>query len=141
MKIITSLCSGGAVSIAIALLTPSISFADTNQTNASSGTSSHSLVHRVSHSLADSESYTTSGQSGYKWGHKAERTDSRASWAESTPTRTGYKWRDTTATGHESQAFAGTASYDWGVRSYAEQAGYRWGVRNFANQAGYQAIK
>ena len=66
MNTIKAIKTAGLTSVAIALLTPSISMAEVDQTSATQG--SHNLVHRVSHSLADAKSYTRSGKAGYKWG-------------------------------------------------------------------------
>ena len=135
MNNIKTLGYAGISTIAMALMAPSMSLADMSQASKSEGSS---LVHRVSHSLAGSESYTTNGPSGYKWGRKVEQPESKAVWAESTASRSGYKWGDSTVAEREAQAFAGTSSYQWGVRSYAEQAGYRWGVSSYADQTGYR---
>jgi hypothetical protein len=135
MKTIKTLGYAGVSSIAMALMAPSLSLADVSQ---SSKGDAGNLVHRVTHSLAGNESYTTNGPSGYKWGRKAEQSNSKATWAESTAGRSGYKWGDATVTEPEAQAFAGNSSYQWGVRSFAEQAGYRWGVNSYADQTGYR---
>ena len=138
MKTLKTLGYAGAGSIAIALMAPAMSFADAGQAPTANGSSSNSLVHRVSHSLAGSESYTSTSQGGYKWGRKAEQTESEAKWAGSTNTRSSYKWGDSAASETEGQSFAGTSSYDWGVQNFAEQSGYRWGLRNYADQTGYR---
>ena len=80
--------SAGLTSIAIALLTPSLSLAEADQNGA---TETHNLVHRVSHSIADSKAYTRSGSAGYKWGKKVEPTKSNAQWAKNTPARSGLR--------------------------------------------------
>jgi len=136
MKTIKTLGYAGAASIAIAMMAPSMSFADAGQVANANGTSSHSLVHRVTHSLAGSESYTSTSQGGYKWGRKAEQPESNAKWAGSTSARSGYKWGDSAASEPEAQSFAGTSSYDWGVQNFAEQSGYRWGLKDFSEQTG-----
>jgi hypothetical protein len=138
MKTLKTLVSTCASITAMALLTPAVSMAEVNQTAAPSSTGAHSLVHRVSHSLADSESYTSNGPSGYKWGRKIDQDNPRAEWAETTATRGSYKWGNSSAAKPAAQAYAGTTSYQWGVRSYAEQAGYRWGLKNLADQTGYR---
>ena len=139
MKTTKTLGYAGAASIAIAMMAPSLSFADAGQVAKASGASSHSLVHRVTHSLAGSESYTSTSQGGYKWGRKAEQPESNAKWAGSTSTRSGYKWGDSAASEPaEAQSFAGASSYDWGVQNFAEQSGYKWGLRNLADQTGYK---
>ena len=133
-----SLGIAGIGSIALAMIAPSVSFADAGQAAATNGTSSHSLVHRVTHSLADSQSYTSSGTAGYKWGKKIEQGQSDAKWAESTSTRSGYKWGDSSQADGEAQSYAGASAYEWGTMNFAGQAGYRWGMNSFADQSGYR---
>ena len=128
--------SAGLMSIAVALLVPSISMAEADQASASS---SHNLVHRVSHSIADSKSYTRSGSAGYKWGKTAQPTESSAKWADNTPARSGYKWGNTASTAKsEAPAYAGASDYQWGSMSFSEQSVYRWGLRSFADQSVYR---
>ena len=110
MKTIKTLGYLGAGGIAIALLVPAMGIAGAGQSAAADG-GSHSLVHKVSQSLAGNESYTSSGPSGYKWGDNAI--------AESA-----------------APTFASTSSYEWGVKGYAEQAGNKWDLRSFAEQTG-----
>ena len=126
-------------SLTLALMTPAISVAEVNQVNTNSASGSHSLVHRVSHSLADADNYTGGSDSGYKWGKQAARTESAdAQWADST-TRGGYKWGNSATTEKPaSQSYAGSSSYKWGTMSFSDQAGYRWGQRSFSDQAGYR---
>ena len=122
-----------------ALLAPAISMAEVSETNAEAGNGGHSLVHRVSHSIADSKAYTRSAASGYKWGKGAEQTESSSGWAESTPARSGYKWgNSTTSAKPDAQSYAGASSYQWGSMSFSEQAAYKWGVRSFADQSAYK---
>ena len=91
MTTIKSLSYGGIGSIALAMLIPSMSFAETGQSAAADTTDTGSRVHRVSHSLAEASAYTGS-TSGYKWGNKTPRTNSaNTQWAGST-SRSGYKW-------------------------------------------------
>ncbi|MEP5567063.1 MAG: hypothetical protein ABJN62_04450 [Halioglobus sp.] len=128
--------SSGLISIAVALLLPSISMAEAGQTNASQN---QNLVHRVSHSIADSESYTRSGSAGYKWGKTAQPTESNAKWADNTPARSGYKWGNTASTEKaDAPAYAGTSDYQWGSMSFSEQSAYKWGLRSFADQSAYK---
>ena len=137
MNTIKAIKTAGLTSVAIALLTPSISMAEVDQTSATQG--SHNLVHRVSHSLADAKSYTRSGKAGYKWGKTAETTESNAAWADNTPARSGYKWGSTNSTAKaETQSYAGASNYQWGSMSFSEQSGYKWGLRNFSDQTGYK---
>ena len=126
MNTIKTLGYASVSTIAMALMAPSMSIADVSQ--ASQGEAGN-LVHRVSHSLAGNESYTTSGPSGYKWGRKAEQSESKAAWTESTAARSGYKWGDSSVSEPEAQSFAGNSSYKWGVRSFAEQSGYTLGCQ------------
>ena len=138
MKTIKTLVYTGVSSLTVAVFAPSIGMAEVNKAVAATESGSHSLVHRVSHSLADSESYTSNGPSGYKWGRKVEQNDAKVDWAGSTHARSGYKWGDEATSGAKVQAYANNASYQWGVRSYADQTGYRWGLKNFADQTGYR---
>ena len=123
--------------LAIALMAPSISVAETDQTTATNG--AHNLVHRVSHSLANEDAYTASTGAGYKWGKQASQDESSdAQWAEA-PARGGYKWGNTPASSSsDAPAYAGSSSYEWGTMSFSDQAGYRWGMRSFSDQAGYR---
>ena len=137
MNTLKAIRSAGLTSVAIVLLTPSISMAEVDQTSASQ--SNHNLVHRVSHSLADAKSYTRSGKAGYKWGSSTEATESNSSWADNTPARAGYKWGNTNSTSNEeAQSYAGNSNYQWGSMSFSEQSGYRWGLRSFSDQSGYR---
>ncbi len=138
MNTIKALGYASLSSIALTLLTPVSSIAEVEQTTVSTGSGSHSLVQRVSHSLAGAQSYTSGAPSGYKWGRKVEQRETDAQWAESRSVRGSYKWGNTSATAPEAQSFAGNASYQWGVRNYAEQAGYKWRLSNFAKQTGYK---
>ena len=136
MNMIKALSYAGVSSLTLALISPAISHADIEQ---AAGAGSHSLVHRVSHSLADATSYTGSPNAGYKWGKERQPSGSEAQWAQDSQTRGGYKWGQ--PKGHmdsDVPAYAGTASYEWATMSFPEQAGYRWGARNYADQAGYR---
>ena len=137
MKTIKTLGYVGAGGIAIALLVPAMGIAGAGQSAAADG-GSHSLVHKVSQSLAGNESYTSSGPSGYKWGRKLEQTETDTNWVGSTSARSGYKWGDNAIAESAAPTFASTSSYEWGVKGYAEQAGYKWNLNSFANQAGYK---
>ena len=124
--------------LALTLMAPSVSLAESGQTSANTA-GSHNLVHRVSHSLADADAYTGGTGAGYKWGKKASQSESsNAQWAESS-TRGGYKWgNSSTSAKSDAPSYAGTSSYQWGSMSFAEQSGYRWGMRSFSDQAGYR---
>ena len=137
MNTLKAVKAAGLASIATALLIPSISMAEVNQTGAEQ--SSQNLVHRVSHSLADAKSYTRSGNAGYKWGKSAQTNESNSQWAENEPTRSGYKWSNSSSTPKtETQTYAGTSGYQWGSMSFSEQSAYRWGLRSFADQSAYR---
>ena len=133
---IKALSYAGASSLTLALISPAITHADIDQ---AAGAGSHSLVHRVSHSLADAASYTSSPSAGYKWGKERQPSSSEAQWAEDSQTRSGYKWGQPEGQmDSDTPSYAGTASYEWATMSFPEQAGYRWGARNYADQTGYR---
>jgi hypothetical protein len=135
MKTTKSLGYASASTLAIALLAaPSMSIAETG----GAATSSHSLVHKVSHSLADSQSYTSGGNAGYKWGRKAEQTQTNAEWAMEDASRSGYKWGNSDNGQPAAHSYADSTTYTWGVRNYADQSGYKWGIKNYADQSGYK---
>jgi hypothetical protein len=143
-----SLHSMGASALALGLITPNVAMAESGDSASANG---HSIVHRVTHSLANADSYSNSS-GGYKWGRKTEsNADTSSKWADSTPARGGYKWGNSPAAKSGAHSYAGTTSYrwnsmgfveqsryKWGVRNYAEQARYKWGVRNYAEQARYK---
>ena len=134
MNTIKSLTYGG---IALAMLIPSMSFAEVGQVAANT-TNTGNQVHRVSHTLAGASEYT-SGTSGYKWGKSAPQSDSSSTkWAEST-TRNGYKWGNSAGDSKPAtRSYAGAPSYQWGVMGVSGQSGYRWGIRNNSEQTGYR---
>ena len=137
MNTLKNLSYASIGTLALTLMAPSISVAEADQASSTNG--AHNLVHRVSHSLANEDTYTASTGAGYKWGKKAsqeEPTDSQ--WAEA-PSRGSYKWGNSAASGNpDAPAYAGSASYEWGTMSFSDQAGYRWGMRSFSDQAGYR---
>jgi len=137
MTTIKSLSYAGIGSIALAMLTPSVSFAEAGQAAAANANTGNQ-VHRVSHSLAGASTYTGS-TSGYKWGNKPPMTNTAdTQWTDST-TRSGYKWGNSSSDSKpESQSYAGASSYQWGTMGVSDQSGYRWGVRNYSDQAGYR---
>jgi hypothetical protein len=147
MKTMKSLGYSGIGGIALAVISSSVyaSGADQNAAGA------HNLVHRVSHSLADSQTYSRTSNSGYKWGKKAEPAQTSSTWAETTTQRSGYKWGNSDASHSNAPSYAGSASYEvetmgaseqtaykWGLRSFAEQSAYKWGLRNASDQAAYK---
>ena len=137
MKTIKTLKIATLGTAALVLATPAISHAEVEQATATSSGNGHSLVHRVSHSLAAAKSYTNSGTSGYKWGKDLEPSSSSAEWAASSNTRSSYKWGNSSTGSADTQSYAGT-SYQWGTKGFSEQAGYRWGMKAFSDQAGYR---
>ena len=137
MKTYKAIKAAGLISAATALLVPSISVAEVEQTAATQG--SHNLVHRVSHSLADAKSYTRTGNAGYKWGKTAEASTATAAWADNAPTRSGYKWANADSKDKQTeQTYAGSSDYQWGSMSFSEQSVYRWGLRSFSDQSVYR---
>ena len=129
----------GLSSVAAMLMAPSLSIAETTQSNATVGTGGHSLVHRVSHSLADSKAYTHSGSAGYKWGKSVQRPEADSEWSDNNPSQGGYKWGNSATTDKAgSESYAGASSYQWGSMSFSDQSGYRWGMRSFSDQSGYR---
>jgi hypothetical protein len=134
--IIKALSYAGVSSLTLALLSPAISHAETGQAAA---TGSHSLVHRVSHSLADATSYTGSPNAGYKWGKERQPSSAEVQWAEESQARGGYKWGQSEGQmDADAPTYAGTASYEWATMSFPEQAAYKWGLRSYADQTAYK---
>jgi hypothetical protein len=128
----------GLSSVAALLMTPALSMAETTQGDVTIGTGGHSLVHRVSHSLAGSKNYTRGNTAGYKWDQNAQRPESSAEWSENSAPRSGYKWGERATTKPTEQSYAGTSSYQWGSMSYADQSAFRWGVRSYADQSAFR---
>jgi hypothetical protein len=113
----------GAASVALALLAPSLSVADTVQATDHSG----NLVHRVSHALAADARYTAPvSSSGNKWAEKPVSNDSKVIWADSDEPQSGYKWGQSN----------GSVNLDQAVENVSEQAGNRWRRRDVSEQAG-----
>jgi hypothetical protein len=138
MKTLRRIRYAGIASIAIALTSPSVTLAE-SQLGASTGADkSGNTVHRISHTLAAGQKYTVSTGGGYKWGQKAQSTDSKAIWADSVKNQGGNKWGASNASVDQSAApsFAEQTGKRWGRRNFSEQAGKRWGRRNFSEQAG-----
>ncbi len=144
MNTIKTLGFTGAAVIAVALLAPYLSVAEIGPAATQADAVASSTVHRVSHSLAGAESYTSNGPSGYKWGRKVEQAapgTASTNWSTATAPRSGYKWGSSSASGSEAQTYAGTTTYSWGAQGYAKEAGYKWGIKNnsrYAEQAGYK---
>jgi hypothetical protein len=135
MNTIKSLSYG---SIALAMLIPSTSFAETGQAAVAISAATDSRVHRVSHSLAEVSAYTGSA-SGYKWGNKAPEINSaNTQWAKSS-TRGSYKWGNPASDSRvELRSYANAPSYQWGTMGFSGQSGYRWGMNSFSDQSGYR---
>ena len=135
----------GVASVALALLAPSLSAAETARSSAEAAVNSGNVVHRVSHALAADTTYTAPGSlSGNKWAVKSVVEDSEVIWAESNKPSTGFKWSEASESVNVEQAgsrwgrrnVAEQAGSRWGRRDFSEQAGSRWGRRNVAEQAG-----
>ena len=126
----------GIGSITLALASLSLSLADASLSN---GTSGHSLVHKVSHSLADANVYNGGSNAGYKWGKKLHQTDSNVRWANDASERRSYRWGNSgAAKSSDARSYAGASSYQRGAVGFPEQSGYKWGASNYADQAGYR---
>ena len=138
MGTIKAIKVAGLSSVAAILMTPALSLAEVTQGDVTIGTGGHSLVHRVSHSLAGDKTYTRGTTAGYKWDQKSQRTESSAEWSENSAPRSGYKWGDSATTKPTEQSYAGTSSYQWGSMSYADQSAFRWGVRSYADQSAFR---
>ena len=138
MKVLNRIKYAGVASIAIALTSPSVTFAE-SQLGASTGADkSGNTVHRISHTLAAGQKYTGNTGGGYKWGQKSQSTNSKATWADSAKTQGGNKWGASNASVDQSAArsFAEQTGNRWGRRNFVEQSGNRWGRRDFSEQAG-----
>ena len=136
LKAIKIACLG---SVAAMLMTPALSIAETTQSNATVGAGGHSLVHRVSHSLADSKAYTHTGSAGYKWGKSVQRPQTDTEWSDNHRSQGGYKWGNSaTSDKPSSDSYAGASSYQWGSMSFSDQSAYRWGIRSFSDQSAYR---
>ena len=119
------------------LMTPALSVAEVAQTT--TGETGHSIVHRVSHSLAESKSYTRSTDAGYKWGKTEQRAESSSEWTTTESARGGYKWGQANeAAKPAANSYADTSTYEWGTRSFSEQSAYKWGMRSFSDQSAYK---
>ncbi|MFV8818327.1 hypothetical protein [Haliea sp. E17] len=125
--------------LAAVLLTPLSSLAEVNSQSTGATQSSHSLVHRVSHTLANDRTYAASGNSGYKWAKGTQATETSATWATKANAQAGYKWNNAVAAEQNNeQGYASNANYQWGSMSFSEQSAYKWGLRNFSEQSAYK---
>ena len=136
-----SLNKAKAIGLAAAtalVMAPGVGFAEVSQkVHASEG--GQSIIQRVSHSLAESKSYSRSGNAGYKWGKTADNTEPTAHWDANSSTSGGFKWKQSVSDKQAAApALAVTSSFKWGSMSFSEQAAYRWGVRSFADQSAYR---
>ena len=87
-----ALSYAGIGALTLAMFTPAVSLAEVESASSSTN-GSHSLVHRVSHSLAGASTYTSNGNAGYKWNKDVQPSESHTNqWAETSSTRSGYKW-------------------------------------------------
>ena len=84
-----SIASIGALTLA--MFTPAVSVAEVESASATAN-GSHSLVHRISHSLAGASTYTSNGNAGYKWNKDVQPSATNTQWAETSTARSGYKW-------------------------------------------------
>jgi hypothetical protein len=135
LRMIKNFSLAGTVAV---MMAPALSAAEVSRDVATSD-NGHSVVQRVSYSLAESESYSRPGNVGYKWGKTAEIGDSISQWETGPTDKDGYKW-DRTSSNHNptSRSFAGSTAYKWGSMSFSEQSAYRWGVRSFSDQSAYR---
>jgi len=128
MKTMKTFGYASLASLAFAVATPTLSFAETTEAQPTSA-EANSTVHRVSHALATKQVYTSTGASGYKWGSKDSATNAKDVWATQPNTASGYRW----GAGEKSPASSEKAGRieqtgkRWGRGSTADQTGKRWG--------------
>ena len=135
LRMIKNFSLAGAAAI---LMAPALSVAEVSRDVATSD-NGHSVIQRVSYSLAESTSYNRSGNGGYKWGKNAEARESISQWESTSAAQSGFKWNETDSKSDSSSPnFAATTSQKWGSMSFSKQAAYRWGVRSFADQSAYR---
>jgi hypothetical protein len=133
MNTIQQIAYTGALSISLAIMTPSMGFAESEHTSVK-GSNSGNSIHRISHSIASEQHYTGGSNAGSKWGKKIESDSPQINWAESGATRAGNKWANSSTRNTESQPFAGTSAYQFQSMSFSEQTANKWGRRNFSEQ-------
>ena len=114
---------------ALVALTPSVAVADNAQQV--SGEATGNLVHRVSHALATTQTYSAGeAKSGYKWGQDlAEPAEKASAWAENREAQSvqnGSKWG--------SSKSSQQTRNPWGRANAAEQSRNPWGRANTAEQ-------
>jgi hypothetical protein len=92
MKTLKKMGYAGAATLAMTLLTPATTMADSAQNQTAQNSSN--VVHRVSHTLANTQEYSATARAGAKWGKEAPEAAKKAAWAGSTSqeVRSGYKW-------------------------------------------------
>ena len=138
MKTMKKVGYAGIAGLALALLNPSLSMAESSFER--SGSLEGSTVHRVSHSLAGGESYTvTSMPSGNRWGKEAVTTIHDSSWATESSRQGGNRWGSNTDAKQgrtERSELATQTGNRWRRSDIAEQAGNRWRRSDSAEQAG-----
>jgi hypothetical protein len=130
----------GIASVALAISANTPTLAETQPDRGAVVEKSNNLVHRVSHTLAAAEQYTGSAPSGYKWGQKARKNQSKENWSGSKESPSGYKWGKSSAAvvgvdRPDSSSYAEQTRNPWGRRDYSEQARNPWGRRDYSEQA------
>jgi heme oxygenase len=92
-----------------------------------------SVVHRVSHNLANTQQYTGTVNSGNKWAKEsAPTTASKSAWATSATegkARSGYKWSTSSSSEQSGSRWRSNTSEQTGSRwrsNTSEQTGSRW---------------
>ena len=137
MKTIKLLNYASIATLTLAMFTTAPSMADTPSAQTAAPGDSGNLVHRVSHSLASTQTYTSNVRSSYKWGERAAESEPEAQWtqAESKPSRSGYKWGSSSTLPPQEPSYAGATAVQWGTMSYSDQARNKWGQRNFSDQS------
>ncbi len=136
MKTMKKVGYASIAGLALALLTPSLSMADSAFDR--SGSSEGSTVHRISHDLAMNESYTLTSASGNRWGKEAVPTLRDSSWATEARAQGGNRWSHTPSETSQASSsdFAKKSGNRWRRSDNAEQAGNRWRRSDIAEQAG-----
>ena len=78
---------------------------------------SHNQVHQVSHELAGTVSYGSSGTQGYKWGSEQRGSANDHVWSETNSTASGYKWGQK-GISEASDSFVDNSQYTWDTMSF-----------------------
>jgi hypothetical protein len=137
MKTLKLLHYTSVASLTLAMFTAVPSIADTLSAETAATGDSGNLVHRVSRSLAGTQTYTSNVKSSYKWGTQTDDSISkpRQAQAKTESIRGGYKWGDSSTASPQVPSYAGAAAANWGTKSYADEARNKWGLRNFSDQS------